>query len=351
MIPKQQIKDFLIQTLTDMKPVSGGSELAGPCPICGEQRHKFYIGPFDDTDKPIKYNCFICKAHGYVDQYFLDSCNISINIDSELLKSNKGPGYATKTLSNGDRYYNLKYNNITQNELSQLKLKYINQRLGTQLTYQDCIDNKIVLNIFDLLNENNIKYYSRPEQAMQQLNSYFIGFITRSNSEVNMRNLVFKNKKINDTFHESMKCKYVNYKIFTNTAENDFYVLPCNIDISREVNVYIAEGPMDILGIKYNLIKNIDNCLYIAGKGKAYDNAILWAIKSLVVMNLNIHIFPDRDVPNSYIRNIILKHKVNFPMYRFFIHNNQYGNEKDYGVPEWRISDFMWEEKINNHII
>ena len=66
---------------------------------------------------------------------------------------------------------------------------------------------------------------------------------------------------------------------------------------------------------------------------------------------LNIHLFPDRDVSNSYIRGLILKYKTVFPNYRFFIHNNQYGHEKDYGVPEWKISDFMWEEKINNNIV
>ena len=36
-IPKQQIKEFLLQTLDGMKVVSGGTELAGPCPICGER--------------------------------------------------------------------------------------------------------------------------------------------------------------------------------------------------------------------------------------------------------------------------------------------------------------------------
>ena len=55
--------------------------------------------------------------------------------------------------------------------------------------------------------------------------------------------------------------------------------------------------------------------------------------------------FPDKDVPNYTIKNTIWKFKSAFPMYRFFIHNNKYENEKDYGVPENRISDFMWEEK------
>lgn len=349
-IPKNQIKEFLIQSLDGMRVVSGGTELAGPCPICGERRPKFYIGPFDDSDNPIRYNCFICTSHGYVDQYFLDTCNIQTNLDPEVLKSNKGPGYATKALSTNDVQYYLNYNYISDNPLSRMKLDYINKRLGTKFNYQDCIENKIILNISDLLNVNGISYYSRPQEAMNQLDSYFIGFLTRSCSEINMRNLVFGNQDVTNKFHESMRSKYVNYKIFTKTAENDFYILPCNIDINKKIRVFIAEGPMDILGIKYNLIKSTDNCMYIAGRGKAYENAILWTIKQLAAIDLEIHTFPDKDVSNSFIRKIILQFKEVFPMYRFFIHNNQYANEKDYGVPEWRISDFMWEEKSNNNI-
>ena len=146
MIPKQQIKEFLLQTIDGAKIVSGGTEIAAPCPICGERRPKLYIGPFDDSDKPITYNCFICKSHGHVDQYFLDTCNISDNIDPSILKANRGSGYATKKIStNGSIQYNLNYHIISENPLSDMKLKYINDRLGTQLTYKDCADNKIIL--------------------------------------------------------------------------------------------------------------------------------------------------------------------------------------------------------------
>lgn len=355
MIPKQKIKEYLLQALDGAATVSGGTEIAAPCPVCGERRRKLYIGPFDDSDDPIRYNCFICKAHGFVDERFLDACKIDINTDSEIIKSNRGPGYAMRFMKRDNNDFNsaIDHSYITPGQLSDFKLDYINKRLGLQLSYKDCIDNKIVLNILDIYKSNVfLDYFTRPDQAMQQLNSYFIGFMTRSSSEINMRNLAFNKPDIVNKFHESMRCKYINYKIFRNVSvENDFYVLPCNIDPSRPVNVYIAEGPMDVLGIKYNLIKSIDNCLYVAGKGKAYDNAILWSIKSLAMPALNIHLFPDRDVSNSYIRGLILKYKTVFTNYRFFIHNNQYGHEKDYGVPEWKISDFMWEEKINNNIV
>lgn len=343
-IPKQQIKQFILQTLDGAEVVSGGTEIAAPCPICGERRKKLYIGPFDDSDRPIKYNCFKCPAQGYVDQYFLDECGISGSIDANILKMNKGSSYKTKSINNSDRIqYNLNWSNISMNELSNMKLQYINQRLGIQLTFQDCIENKIVLNLSDLLQSNNINYLTRHPNAIQQLNTYFIGFLSRSNSSLNMRNLIFKKQEVLDKLHESLRSKYVNYKIFSDTASDDFYVLPCNIDITRTVKVYIAEGAFDILGIKYNLIKSIDNCVYIAGRGKAYENALLWLIKTLAVYNMEVHYFPDKDVPIRDIKLIINKFKPAFG-YRFFIHNNTYRNEKDYGVPAWRINDTFWEE-------
>ena len=342
-IQKKQIKEFLLQALPNMKQVSGGTEIAGPCPFCGETRPKFYIGHFSDTDEnPIRYNCFICKSSGMVDQAFLDKCNVQAAMDPEVLKSNKGPGYVTRGLTQ-DTIYNLRYDFISDTEISRAKLGYINNRLGLKLDYQDCIDNKIVLNLSDLLTCNNITYYTKPDVSIQQLDKYFIGFLTRSCSSINMRNLAVKNQQVLDTFHESMKGKYHNYRIFKASPDNDFYVLPTKIDLTKLVRVFIAEGPFDVLGIKYNLIKSMDNCVYIAGKGKAYDAAMYWIITNLASPTVEIHLFPDKDVSNTDIRTIIGQYA--FLPYTFFVHNNTYSNEKDYGVPEWRISDFKWQEK------
>lgn len=345
---KKTIYDFILENIPNREKASHGRELIGSCPICGTPKKKLYIGPFDDSEKPITYNCYICKASGLVDENFLSICKVSANLDYEVWKENsKGSGMKQHNTSK-DFVYQLNPYFVTQNELTDLKLKYINDRLGTQLTYKDCADNRIVLNIMDLLNGNNINYYSRPQQAMEQLNNYFIGFMTRSCSMVNMRNLVF-GKETNKNFHPSMQSKYVNYKIFNNSPEDDFYLLPCTIDVSKHVKVFIAEGPMDVLGIKYNLIKSTDNCLYIAGKGKAYRAGLLWAIMQLASSDVEFHLFPDKDVSNGDIRKIF--EEFSYLRYRYFIHNNKHSDEKDYGVPEWRISDYMWEEKTNFDII
>ena len=87
MIQKEMIKQYLLQVLNGAKLASAGTEIVCPCPFCGDPRPKFYVGPFDDSDHSITYNCFLCKAHGFVSQDFLDSIKVSVAIDPEVLKS------------------------------------------------------------------------------------------------------------------------------------------------------------------------------------------------------------------------------------------------------------------------
>jgi hypothetical protein len=328
-----------MQVLVTPKVVSGGTEIACPCPFCGETRPKLYIGPFDDSDDPVTYNCFICKIHGYVGQDFLDDYGVSsADINSDILKLNKSDNYKSRMIK-GEMYHDLYWNFVSQNELSEYKLQYINKRLGVNFSYQDCVANKIILNIYDLLNANGIKNLTRYPSTVEQLNSYFIGFMTRTNSGLNMRNLV-SGSYAESKLEESLQQKYINYNLFKTKQENDFYILPVNIDRTRHVKLFIGEGPFDILGIKYNLIKDDNNCIYAAGKGKAYEKVLFWTIKTIAPLSMEVHCFPDADVETSDILNIIEKYKV-FP-YTFFMHRNNYGKEKDFGVPAWRINDNMW---------
>jgi hypothetical protein len=57
--------------------------------------------------------------------------------------------------------------------------------------------------------------------------------------------------------------------------------------------------------------------------------------------SLEVHFFPDADVDDKMITNIVRNYSV-FG-YQFFLHRNKYRNEKDFGVPEWRIDDFCYK--------
>lgn len=333
MIQKTQLKEYLLSNLSNARTGSGGKEIICQCqlPGCSDTKQHLYIGPFDDSDKPIVYNCFKCNSSGIVNKDFLEQYGVSFNdINNELLESNKGSPYKCKGIDN-DLYYNIKYTNITDSNLSRMKLGYINNRLGTNFTYKDCIDNKIVLNLLDILNENRITKYTRDQKIIEQLNGAFIGFLSRANDSLNMRNLA------QGKVHSSIDMKYINYKIFNVTANNDYYILPTSFDLGKKVKIYIAEGAMDILSIKYNVMCDFENSIYVAGKGKAYRNSLIYLIQTYGLTNLDIHFFPDKDVQDYIIKDIS---KLFAPFgYTFYMHRNGYNGEKDFGVPKDKISD------------
>lgn len=337
-IQKEAIKNFLMQVLPNPSIVSGGNEIACSCPFCGEQRPKFYVGPFNDQTKPVQYNCFICKVHGYINQSFLDELGVSQTIDPEILKSNKASNVLMGLVGN-NQFYNLLWDYTTDNELTRYKLKYVNERLGVKFTYQDCINNKIILNLNDLLSRNGITYLTRYPKTVDQLSNYFIGFLSRSNASLNMRNIL-EGSYADSHLDESLQKKYINYNVYKNTPDNDFYVLPCNVDTFKHIKLYIAEGPFDVLGIKYNLIKSEENSVFIAGRGKAYEKALYWFIHTTMPFSMEVHFFPDKDVEDKMIISIANRYRM--LGYKFFLHRNIYKNEKDFGVPEWRINDFNY---------
>ena len=107
------------------------------------------------------------------------------------------------------------------------------------------------------------------------------------------------------------------------------------LDITKTVNVFVAEGPFDVLGIKYNVFPDVPNSVFIAGRGKAYDKIIFFLIETYGLYDLSINFFPDKDVSDYSIESIIY----NLAPYGFAckVYRNTYPGEKDFGVPMSRI--------------
>lgn len=229
--------------------------------------------------------------------------------------------------------YNVRNTFITQDKLSLFKLKYINDRLGINLSFNDCLNNKIVLNIKDLIRENRLELTRHPN-IVEQLDSNFLGFLSFDNAFINMRNLGIKE------VYQSIDKRYINYNIFDkydNTLK--FYVLPTKIDLldPSPVRLHLAEGPFDILSIKYNVIGEDGRDIFISVGGSSYRGCIRHFLTKMGIYNMEIHIYMDNDQSKNQIYNIsnILSY-FNIPL---FLHNNAYPNEKDYGVPRERIID------------
>lgn len=329
---------------TNIKPwarlVSGKREINCRCRYCQDSndlRHgHFYINVDFSRNEPSYYYCQKCHCRGIVTAQKLlewgvydQSLAIDINkYNSKVLKLSENIKYKDKAV------YHLNNYTLTEDDLSLFKLNYINNRLGTNLTYKDCMEKKIVLNLSDLIRSNNLSL-TRDQNIVKQLDSNFIGFISYDNAFINMRNL-----EIGEVYHGIDK-RYVNYNIFNkydNTTK--FYIIPNQINtLSIEpIKIHIAEGPFDILSILYNLNDGIlKNNIYGACTGSGYMGLLRFILLNMKLINIEVHIYPDNDMDNSKIINI--KNELYLNRVPFYIHRNTYVGEKDFGVPKERIKE------------
>lgn len=332
---QEKLREFLLNKFPDAKSASGNKEVVMRCRFCGDStkdkkaKHLYLSLGYDNA--PPMFLCFKCKESGILTPQILMSL-VDCSSDAEMLYSLRDNNSKIVKLSKnrvkGNKVYNIKNLFVRDDKLSEAKLHYINKRLGLSLTYKDIIENKIVLNLLDLLNSNNIKKYTRHEDNVKELDESFIGFLSMDNGFINMKNLrPGKVSKYID--HE-----YVNYSIFE--AENNsrrYYTIPvrCNLLAKEPIHIHISEGAFDILSIFYNLRgTNRQQNIYTSIGGKAYLNVVSLYLTTIGIMNCVFHLYVDNDVPDYQIREIgnILK-PLNIPLY---MHRNIYPGEKDFGV-------------------
>lgn len=332
-------KYFLLSKIPSAKIVSGGREINCRCMYCSDSKNirkgHFYIS-IPKEDEPSKFNCFKCSASGWVTtQKLIDwgiyDPEIAVELNAHNKKVMKSPYYMMSSMKYNS--FNIKYDFITDDALTRYKLDYINKRLGTSLEYNDCIREKIVLNIKDVLKRNPIKL-TRGESIIECIDSSFIGFLSYDNAKLNLRNL-----EINQ-LPKSIDRRYINYNVVEKEdSTQSFYCIPNSVNLASPdaIKVHIAEGPFDILSIYHNLRKDLYQSLYISVTGKGYKGIIRFCLMTLGLINVEFHIYPDMDVENYVMDDIAeLLHPYQTPLY---IHRNLYPGEKDFGVPISKINE------------
>lgn len=337
-----ELKEIIFSIDPLAKLASGNKFILTKCVFCGDGKHEtsrhLYICIKDDTIIPWCY-CHLCHGTTLITPEFLSTYYdvYDINILSNVYSYNKKIFRENKNLRFVKDFdtYNISNNFITEDDLSQVKLKYINKRLGTSLNYDDILKNKIVLNLLDLLDTNNIDKYTRSYNIICELSKSFIGFISTDNAFINLRNL--RKDKIPI---KSIDKRYINYNIFDKKDNTKrFYILPTNIDLNNPlpIKICISEGPFDILSIYYNLRNKESHVIYAAILGSGYVNIIKHFINKLKLINIEFHIYKDNDTKEyvlNHISNIL--YPLNIPVY---VHNNTYVGEKDFGVSKEKIID------------
>lgn len=340
-----ELRTFLKSKFPDARDASGHTEIAIRCRICGDSQHDMsarhlYIS-LGTKDAPPMYHCKKCNSSGKLTAEVLRSF-VDCSDDGEFLSVLRNKNAKLAKFSNNKiknrRVYRVYNKFIDDTKLSQAKLYYINKRLGLNLTYTDLMEDKIVLNLLDLLNRNNIKEYTRYPNIVSELNDCFIGFLSMDNGFVNMKNLVYGKRELT----KSINIRYVNYSIFQSEDNSRrYYTIPskCNLCTPQPIDIHIAEGGFDILSIFYNLrgANRIQN-IYTSIGGKSYRNLIELYLREFGLMNVRFHIYVDNDIDLEPLMYYIKTALVPLGL-EVYIHKNSYPGEKDFGVSLDKIKE------------
>ena len=340
---QERLREFLKNKFPDARNASGHKEVVIRCRFCGDSqsdrgaRH-LYISMGTDQAPPM-YNCFKCGESGILSPKVLMelvNCEDSGELLSDLRNNNTRIIKTSKHLIKNRKVFNIKNNFISDTDLSRAKLTYINKRLGLNLTYDDLLQNKIVLNLGDLLSHNYVKTLTRYDSIVKQLDEYFVGFLSMDNGSLSLKNLVYNKRELS----KSINRRYTEYSIFDKVEDNSkrFYAIPtrCNLTSPDPIHVHVAEGGFDINSIFFNLRgANRQQNIYTSVGGKAYLNVVKMYLKEIGLMNVVFHIYVDGEIPTSDIQFIAdMLRPLGIPVY---IHRNMCPGEKDFGVTKDRI--------------
>lgn len=342
MINSDYYKNYLKQNLPVAKEASGGKEVYCKCRYCNDGKssdhgHMYISIPRDIGDISVYY-CQKCHSSGIVDNRTLIDWGIYSPEIAEYLLNKINTGDRNKV----DRYKEKRYNTLNgviDYELSESKISYLYQRLGIRFSEYQIIQSNIILNLKDILYINNINNFTRNYNIIEELNRYFIGFLSYDKNYINMRRIVGEG-----VVNNYIDKRYINYNIYNSKNTNGkFYILKCNIDVNTNLRipVHIAEGPIDILSIKYNLDRDFG--IFAAVTGSGYKGLIQNIMNSYRVYFIEIHIYPDNDIHGDDNIMIDLKRFLSLYNIPLYIHRNTYNGEKDFGVPKNRINEIIYE--------
>lgn len=333
---------YLMNVMDNAKIASGGREIQCRCKECSDSSNPgsahMYISIPDDGKSPSLYHCFKCNCSGIVTYQKLIEWGVyDQNIASQLITYNSSIEHNERNNKYFNRSsYSLIHNYTRMDEKSEEKRKYICDRIGYDLSYQDLCNLKIILNLRDLLSENNITKFTRDHNILSELDREFIGFLSIDNAFVNLRRTCPEGM-----LYKSIDQRYINYKIFDKyDTSQRFYTIPTmyNMNVYGRVPLHIAEGPFDILSIYLN-VRNREPGLYTSIAGNNYIGLILFFMMDMRIPNLELHLYPDNDKYGSMNRMNYIMSQIPDPTIPVYIHYNIVKGEKDFGVPSNRISE------------
>lgn len=306
------------------------------CPFCGDSlnlSHAHLSIKIDvESDEPMLYRCLKCSASGIVNETLLDELDLCIDNDAkkELKIFNKRSMRIHKYVNNEIEHFVVP--TYQDNYLNELKLNYLNNRIGSDLNYMQIQSKKILLNVFDFMKINELKSLGNLSYSMMKnLNENYIGFLSCNNNCIVFRDITGKQK-------------YRYFKVIINDKnlnQDTFYSIPNSIPLmyTNQINVHIAEGTFDIISIQENLIKTNEFNYFYAMCGFGGIVILKYLLHHGINTGINLHIYSDKDKSDyshlKYLNKLYITEWID----NIYIHRNQYKAEKDYGVEKDKIID------------
>ena len=270
------------------------------CPKCGDRKWHCYVKIDLSNDEPVLYKCFKCNSGGIVDDKFLEF----IGID----------------------------------DISVPKFKFgrrldVSETVSEKINSMTVVDGDDITGICDYINRKVGHYPSLSE--LQSFNyvgdpyKYTRDYLGTEGQSVLRNRYWFRltNGNISGRwYNDEVEYQWMRYK--SNRVKTvGLYKLNVPVDMYQPINVIIAEGVMDVIGLYYNYNGSANN-VYIGVMGKDYYRGIKYILaRGLFGHSVSIQIFKD-SVVNE--KDIYIDYNMKKLFKRVDIFENLMG--KDYGV-------------------
>lgn len=321
-----------------VKP-SGEHNFRTRCILCGDSKkdpNKMRLGIKVDPanlEEPVWFNCFNCGSSGVLTNQMLRdivgnshvSCNVD-GINKSVLNSN---GNTKRNRFKNDRVIHVTIPNLRNDPKYIRKVKYLFDRLGVHINPGDFPSLKIIWSLKDFLFVNSIN--PNRDFDIEALDQDYIGYLSVNNDFIMFRDITDK--------HHFRHVKYNIFGYLDNTQ--CFYNIPSKLNLMTTEDIYIkiAEGPMDILSILYNVEnQNKDNTIYLASSnGEFYMPLLYYFQKGIVGSNIHLDLYRDNDSKINFqmLRKRLKPYVMDVRHIRGFY--NAYEDQKDFGVSKENI--------------
>lgn len=244
------------------------------CPFCGDSKMHLYLNIDINSDDPIFYHCFKCNSGGVLKQDMLEQMLPGSIIVPKWGKSRK-------VVVNGvvsSESVVISENIVAEGDDVSKVQEYIRSRVGSTPSIEDL---------------NKFEYIVRPyDYAKTYLGDEKIRMLDEERFWFRMTNGNMAGRFPNDKEEERRWVKYISNRV----SGRGLYRINQAFDMYKPVNVCIAEGVMDLVGLYYNY--PISNPIFIAVLGSDYTAGMKYVLeRGIFGKGVNIKIFKDADVP------------------------------------------------------